>query len=447
MTTIGTVLGQLSDRELLSEVKRLARDERQATARLIAALAELDARRLYLGEGCSSLFTYCTQILFLSEHAAYHRIEAARAARRFPLVLDRLVTGDVTLTAIGLLAPHLTADNHRELLDAAYHKSKRDVQHLLAALQPRPDVPCAVRKLPALRSSAGASLGESTAQAAPPCAGQVAPPTLHRQPASAADGAADVRHPAAAREATADVAAPLAATLPGSPMPTLAPVASRPSRKPPHPTVVAPLAPERYKVQMTIGAETHAKLRRAQDLLRHSIPDGDPAAVLDRALTVLLEHLEKMKLAATKPPRGATSSAPPRPDSPAGGHSRGHEQQGTEAPVVTGPPPDASSTRPRSATRSRHIPAVVKRAVWARDGGQCAFVGAEGRCRERGFLEFHHRVPFAAGGASTMENLALACRAHNSHETARDFGSSHWQFATDHTDAASTNPPTRSGPS
>lgn len=73
-------LAHLSDAELIAKVRELAGSERHATARLIALLAELDARRLYLGEGCSSLFTYCTQALHLSEHAAYGRIEAARAA-------------------------------------------------------------------------------------------------------------------------------------------------------------------------------------------------------------------------------------------------------------------------------------------------------------------------------------------------------------------------------
>ena len=77
----------LSNRDLLAQLKRLAQSERDATAALIAALAEVDARRLYLGEGCSSLFTYCTQVLHLSEHAAYGRIEAARAARNHPMVL------------------------------------------------------------------------------------------------------------------------------------------------------------------------------------------------------------------------------------------------------------------------------------------------------------------------------------------------------------------------
>lgn len=79
-------LHALSDDDLLAEVTRLASRERRATAELVASLAELDARRRYLGEGCSSLFTYCTQVLHLSEHAAYGRIQAARAARRFPAI-------------------------------------------------------------------------------------------------------------------------------------------------------------------------------------------------------------------------------------------------------------------------------------------------------------------------------------------------------------------------
>ena len=123
----------LSDVELLAEVKRLTAIERQATARLIAALGELDARRLYLSEGCSSLFTYCTQVLHLSEHAAYLRIEAARAARKWPAILELLAEGALHLTAIGLLAPHLTTDNIERTLAAARHKSKREVEEIVAA--------------------------------------------------------------------------------------------------------------------------------------------------------------------------------------------------------------------------------------------------------------------------------------------------------------------------
>jgi hypothetical protein len=81
--------------------------ERHSIADLIAGLAELDMRRLYLAAGYSSLVTYCTRVLQLSEHAAYGRIEAARAVRRFPVLLGRLASGDLTLAAVCLLAPVL----------------------------------------------------------------------------------------------------------------------------------------------------------------------------------------------------------------------------------------------------------------------------------------------------------------------------------------------------
>ena len=67
----------------------------------------------------------------------------------------------------------------------------------------------------------------------------------------------------------------------------------------------------------------------------------------------------------------------------------------------------------------RHIPASVKRAVGERDNGQCAFVGAVGRCTERGFLEYHHRILFSDGGATRIDNLELRCRAHNAFEVER----------------------------
>jgi hypothetical protein len=242
----------LSNDDLLAAVKQLAMGEREARTRLIAGLTEIGGRRLYLGEGCSSLFTYCTQVLHLSEHAAYGRIQAARAARRFPAILGHLAAGKLTLTSVGLLAPHLTQANHVELLENARQKSKREVEQLVAAIHPRSDVPSSVRKLPT-----PASL--PVVEAAPEAA------------ASSTEG----------KSATFG--------LTGEP--------------PRRPAVVAPLAPARYKIQFTMSRETHDKLRRVQDLLRHAIPDGDPAAVFDRALTLLLAELERTRLAGTTSPR------------------------------------------------------------------------------------------------------------------------------------------------
>jgi len=139
---------ELSDSELLGSVKRLVQSERQATAALVVHLAEIERRKLYLEEGCRSLFSYCTRVLHLSEHAAYKRIEAARVAVRFPAVLNSLEHGDVHLTAVQLLGPLLTPENHHGLLAAAKHKSKREVEALIARLRPQADVPVSVRKLP-----------------------------------------------------------------------------------------------------------------------------------------------------------------------------------------------------------------------------------------------------------------------------------------------------------
>ena len=112
-----TAFAGLSDRELIDEATRAAGAERRSTAGLIALLAELDARRLYLGEGCSSLFTYCTQVLRLSEHAAYHRIEAARAARQFPAILELVDRG----------RPH--ADDGRVAAPARYGREPAGAAH------------------------------------------------------------------------------------------------------------------------------------------------------------------------------------------------------------------------------------------------------------------------------------------------------------------------------
>jgi hypothetical protein len=333
MTSILSSLPTPSNADLLARLEHAVAQERDATAQVIALLMEVDGRKLYTSQSCSSLFTYCVQVLHFSEHAAYLRIEAARAARRFPVILDRLADGSLHLTAVSLLATHLTAANHLELLGVARHKSKREVEQLVARVRPQPDVPTVVRKLP------------------PPKEVLMSVPGL-------AVGAVE------SHEAV-DLG-------PGT-------VVTTPLVRPPE---VKPLAPERFKVQFTVSRETYEKLHKVQDLMRHSIPTGDPAAIFDHALTLLLSQLSKAKFAAVDRPRPGREAA------------RG----------------------------SRHVPAAVRREVWRRDGGRCAFRGDLGRCHETGFLEFHHVVPYAKGGATTTSNLELRCRAHNVYEASQHFG-------------------------
>ena len=98
------------------------------------------------------MFGYCTEILHLSEAEAYLRIAAARAAREHPLLLTLLADGRLHLTAIAKLAPHLTPENREDILKRAAHRSKREIEELVAELAPRPDAPAVMRKLPDRRA-------------------------------------------------------------------------------------------------------------------------------------------------------------------------------------------------------------------------------------------------------------------------------------------------------
>ena len=334
----------ISDRELLERIERAAASERHATAELLALLAEVDSRRLYLGEGCSSLFAYCTQVLRLSEHAAYHRIEAARAARRFPVILELVADGSVTLTTVAMLRPHLTVENRDELLGEARHKTKREVEHLIAGLAPRPDAATVIRRLSTEKSAEVRAEAQTEQRAMPEVGAE--------------------------------------ATAPTPPIPS---------------PKVAALSSDRYLLRVTLSAETHAKLRRAQELMGHRA-SNDPAAVLDKALSLLVAELERVKVAKVRRPRSAAAKS------------------------QASPAPSASPSLSPSSSGSRHIPAAIRREVWTRDGGRCAFVGPHGRCTETSRLEFHHLEPFARCGPTTVENLSLRCRAHNKFESELAFG-------------------------
>jgi 5-methylcytosine-specific restriction endonuclease McrA len=343
----------LSDHDLLARVGALAVTEREASAELVAHLAALDARpSLYAAQGPGTLFGYCTQVLRLSEDAACNRISAARACRRSPVILDLMASGALSLTSVRMLAPCLTPENHEAVLARASGRSRREIEALIAELAPRPDVPPSIRKLPSATA----------------------------EPANAPVPGPEATPPATCEAGMTTPAATLAPLLTPSPLPA--------ARR----AIIETTSPERYRVQFTIGQDGHDTLRRLQDLLRREIPSGDPAVIVERALALLLEKVEKAKFAEIRSPK---RSRPIRP---------GTDKAG-------------------AATVSRDIPSDVQRAVWRRDGGRCAFVGRHGhRCTERTFLEFHHIVPHALGGLATVENISLRCRRHNQYEAELVFG-------------------------
>ena len=369
----------LSDQDLLARIESLAGTEREATAQLVGHLAALELRpSLYAAQGYGSLFGYCIGALSISEDAACSRISAARACRRFPIILDHLASGALTLTSVRLLAPHLTAENHEAVVARAMNKARAAIEALVAELAPRPDVPSAVRRLPepATARSSAAPTKRDVAMAA----------TLidfsgNDSPSAAAIDQDNGREQ---RSATASASVPL-----------------HPQARP----IVKALATHRYRVQFTIGQEAYEQLRQVQTLLRREIPNGDPGAIFERALALLAKEVEKARLGRPSKPR-RPSDAPPR--------RRVYE---TRIRLETDKP------APSNGPSSRHITKAVKRAVWQRDGGQCAFVSPSGRrCAERSFLELHHIHPYALEGPATLGNISLRCRRHNQHEAELVFG-------------------------
>jgi len=336
-------LARLPDHELLRALHTLIARGCQIEADLLAHLAEVDTRRLYLEEGCSSMFGYCTEVLHFSEATAYHRIQAARTARKYPILLDRVRRGEIHLSGVKLLAPHLTPENHVELLDRARHKSKRAIDELLADRAPKPDAPPRVRRLP----EKGLAVAVSVERPLPEPAGTM----------------------------------PDGVTPPPTPPPPSAPP--------------KPLGHARFKIQFTARRDLCEKLREAQALLRHQVPEGDLAEIFEPALTLLIEDAKRKKFAqVSRPAKRVQSSRKPTDRGPA----------------------------------SRHIPAEIKRAVAARDRGRCAFVARNGRhCESRDFLEFHHRQPWARSRRHSIEGIELRCRAHNRHAALQDYGAAHMQ--------------------
>src|SRR5213593_2163812 len=132
---------------LLARVRELVRRGNETEAELLAHLGEVDARRLYLEEGCPSMFAWCQRVLHFAEGVAYKRIQAARAARQYPQFLDALRRGDLHLTAVGLLAPKLAETNCAELIELARHRSADEIRRLLADREPKPTPPTFVRPI------------------------------------------------------------------------------------------------------------------------------------------------------------------------------------------------------------------------------------------------------------------------------------------------------------
>jgi hypothetical protein len=237
-----------NDAELLALMPKLVLAERASAADVLSHLVEIDRRKLFVEQACGSLTAYCIERLGYSEDEACMRVRVARVAGRFPSLLGELRSGAIHLTGLFLLSNYLTDPNHAELVAAARNKSKREIEQLIAARFPKPDIADLIAPVPEQTELAAAALT---------CSGT--------DPAAASAGKAEAQ------------AAPVATGH------------------------VKPLSPARISVQFSARRELRDKIGRAQELMSHSVPSGDLGTLFERALDALIERETKRKFGVGKP--------------------------------------------------------------------------------------------------------------------------------------------------
>ncbi len=329
-------LTKVADQDLLSNLEVLLCRERGTLAEVLAHIGEIDRRRLFAKHACSSLFEYCLSRLQMSEAAAGKRITAARLAHRFKSIVPMVARGELHLTGLNVLATHLTDENHKQLLDASRHQSKRAIEQIVADLFPKPSVPSRIRKLPSK---------------APPL------PTDTTQLCLAANNEAnnEANHnKTAGRHETMVVREAV-----GSPVP----------RPPARRSSTQPLGTDRFKVEFTADKDLRDKLQQAQELLRHAEPDGDLAAIIERGIDLLLLEIKAKRFGISK-----------RSQIKAANDTRSMTQKSSGASKTRrGEKPSTHRSGIESdAKRSRSIPRNVRRQVYERDEGRCTYRDADG---------------------------------------------------------------------
>lgn len=245
-------LRHLDDDTLVGQLRSLVTRERESMASMLAHLGEVERRRLFAPAGYASMHDYCVRLFGWSRQTAFKRIGAARVARRFPGVLAAICEGRLHVSALVLLRPHLDRGNAQDLLAAAEHRSKSEIEALLAERAPRPPVPARITPL-------GPTPGPEVSRRSEL---QLSPGIVGRPPSTDAPAGTST-------------------------------------------------APARFALQVTIDEETHELLERARDLMSHQNPSRDLALVLHRALKSLVQQLESRKFATSERPRGPRGDAQP----------------------------------------------------------------------------------------------------------------------------------------
>jgi len=248
--------------------------ERAHEAEILVLIGEADARKIYLDESYSSMYAWCIEFFHFSKEVAFRRIHAARIARQYPFLFAAIEDGRLHLSAVRLIAPHLTPENVEEIVAAATHRTCEEIEEMLARR---------VVRLETLLEGSTASKRDSRTPSSP------APHSPEAAPLEAAPGEADPGEAALMIPQLA-VRPVTSSTTTSSSAPQIASLSA-----------VAP-APEPC-ISIALETRVHKKLQYARALLGHSMPLGSDSQVIERALDDLIAKVERVKFGAAKRPR------------------------------------------------------------------------------------------------------------------------------------------------
>lgn len=405
MTTF-TKLAALSNSEVVAHTYLRSNRLKEQQAELLMYLGEVDARKLYVEEGVNSLWSFCRYRLKYSEAEASRRVVTTRVLRQFPQLLGELQSGCLSLTALSLIAKHLTPDNGAVLIAKGASLSSRELEAYLVQLASAQQSPASMPVPKAVVRVVKPQTVAQDGQGSAPCA-QQPQRSLFAEAASQALSVLNTDSQPASMETQSEREAGGAST-----------------------------AAARYTVKLTLTEEGYQALCRAQ-ALAGSPADAEPNCLVVTALLQWIKDAEKRKFGVVKKEKVLHPSQDMAlPNSPRSALSVGcdglvHGQMA--APVLGSPKLSQIETAacvgtPEAQQAPRSISRATRRAVMLRDQGQCTYVAADGyRCSQKVHLEVDHILPRAAGGSHRLENLRLRCRTHNLHAATLFFGTRHMQ--------------------
>lgn len=263
----------LTDAEIDRRLQVLVRGERRVLVVFLAHLGEFDRRRAHEPASFTSLFVYCTKHLGLSEAEAYLRIRAARVVRDHPEAMSLLAAGDIHLSSLSRLSPHITVANAAGLLAQARGKTRRQVERIALDFESCALKADVVRALPPPPPDPASQL-EIAPDDAQPDLGSVEPPPAPPAP---------------------------------DPWPSDPPLSGPPAES------GIPARRCLVRIAFTASEELLAGLERARALLRHKHPDGRLEHVIGEAIESLLDArdpqrgLERRKVRGGRTPERARS--------------------------------------------------------------------------------------------------------------------------------------------